>query len=73
MPKALSASTKVVANFDKTVREITKKVKKLFADVTQFMEGFPSSYDKNTAVANKVITSHGSTLQTENKPCPNFA
>ena len=63
--KSIDASTKAVENSEKTVHETTEKVEKLFADVTQFMKGFRSSYNKYTIVANKVITSLGSTLQME--------
>lgn len=38
--KSLDASAKAVENSEKTIREITKKVEKPFADVTYFMEDF---------------------------------
>lgn len=63
--KNLGNSTKAVENSEKTVRETTEKVEKLLSDVTQFMAEFQKSSDQNTAFANKVLTSLGTTLLTE--------
>lgn len=63
--KILAESTKAVENSERTIRETTKKVKKLFNDVTQLMADFRSTSDKNTEAANKVITSLRMTLHHE--------
>lgn len=63
--KALAASIKAVEAFETTVQYTTVKVEKLLAEVMKFMADFHNSSDQNTEAANKVITSLGTTLETE--------
>ena len=58
MNKAVDDSTSV---YNKT----NKKVDKLISDAQVFMEQFQSAFESNTAKANEVISSLGSTLKTE--------
>ncbi|CAI9281328.1 unnamed protein product [Lactuca saligna] len=56
---------KVVDASGSVCNSTTKKVNKLITDARVFMEKFQSSFESNTAKANEVISSLGSTLKIE--------
>lgn len=65
--KLLVESTNIIHESEKTISEMTEKVKKLHDEETKFMTEFRCYFDGNNENVNKVITRLGSTLQAEKK------
>lgn len=53
--KVLDDPTKVIKASEKSISESTTKVKKLYEDVTAFINEFRTTHDANTKFANKMI------------------
>ncbi|CAI9285847.1 unnamed protein product [Lactuca saligna] len=61
----LDKTNKVVDESANFCKETTQKVDKQISDARSFMSTFQNSFETNTAKANAMITSLGSTLRTE--------
>ncbi|CAI9297392.1 unnamed protein product [Lactuca saligna] len=61
----LERMKKAVNAFATVCNSTTKKVDKLISEATAFMEKFQTSFESNTAKANKVISSLGSSIKIE--------
>lgn len=70
--KVLDESTKIIQTLDKSILEMTEKDEKLHDEVTNFMVEFWCSSDQSTENGNKVITSLGTTMQTEKEALPHY-
>lgn len=63
---------KVVADSSTVCKDTTEKVDKLVSNVQTFMGNFQTSFEANTAKANKVITSLGTTLRSKKAAIENI-
>lgn len=61
----LSITNKHIADSTQTCKEMAKKVAKLISDAQTFICNFHTSYESNTAKANPLISSLGTSLQTK--------
>nr|KAJ0198027.1 hypothetical protein LSAT_V11C700377880 [Lactuca sativa] len=60
-----STLSKVVSESSDVCKTVTKKVNKLIADTTEFMEDYKNTYNANTVIVNKAIQNAGTMFQTE--------